>query len=640
MAGEELITSVENGVALNNIPLTIDGPVSVELTNTYGRKVLQGDPKPDDHPINSTIIQSSWVGGGQVLDGEVDQDAQRYWVSSLWTQSRGALSLRPKTTRYDGPNSSQAIVLGQYPPGINARLVAAWGSTLCTSNAIGSSFSSVGTLAGPPVNEGAAYSTAGSYDASCKFYIPEGDKYDVWNGTTITAGTVGQGAIDFVVWENKLFKLDNLGYVHWTSDGTTWTEVAHIQDGSEPRGLVVFYDRSNERAVMVVTDQIVFALDFDNGMLHETDLAFPRHPDQGRAAETWRADMYVSVGVGVHRQANGLITPVGLDHDDGLPAEYLGAIVDAEPSYNNLFYLIRGISFGGGSQLESDIQLGRDLHFESDAGASYTTLQAWNGLGYHQYWEGIGNPTTVSVGTFNNTYRVWWAVGKYLYSQPLPIGYYNPRYTPTFEFEDDGSHITPWYNWGWKDIPKILKYMELKTRFCTEQGNISISYRINDDDAAWVPLSTITSDGQHVLKIGFEQWGSQSLHAGLPHERVQFKIDMRRNPATPFVSPVIEWYAIVGRKWMRPQRIWRFAVDATTANKDYSEQKIIDILNYCSTKKGAVPFVHKGELVMVDVTSANGSDAAGNEALFMRNVICIETDEFLVGDEPDAPPTD
>ena len=45
-------------------------------------------------------------------------------------------------------------------------------------------------------------------------------------------------------------------------------------------------------------------LDADNGMLFETDLTFPEHAYQGSGACAWRADTYLSVGVGIHRKAS------------------------------------------------------------------------------------------------------------------------------------------------------------------------------------------------------------------------------------------------------------------------------------------------------------------------------------------------
>jgi hypothetical protein len=84
-------------IVLNNTPLRVNGEIVEELQNIFGRKVQQGDPGPDDHPINSTISVEDNTGGMGTLKRRSDEDTGRYWFSTLWTMSRGVLALHPYT---------------------------------------------------------------------------------------------------------------------------------------------------------------------------------------------------------------------------------------------------------------------------------------------------------------------------------------------------------------------------------------------------------------------------------------------------------------------------------------------------------------------------------------------------------------
>jgi hypothetical protein len=614
-------------VVLNNVPLRTLGPVGFDLVNVYGRKVHQGDPQPNDHPTDSTITQESHQGGIGTLVYRGDEDRGNSWFSMAWMQTSRVLSLPPKTYTHTQPTTEEdlAWVHGE----IDGKRYVSFGTAMQVWNEVTDTFDNTvpnTILSAFPIGGGVSYTVGGV----TKIYIPTGSAYQIFTGTGASAG-VG-AAIAFEVWSQKLFKLSGAGDVHFSTNGTSWTLVGNVTDGSTPRGLFVFYDRSNNQTLHVATSSTVYALDFTNQLLIETDLQYPNHPTQGLGSCRWRADAYVTVGLGIHRQAGGLITSVGPDGRDGLPEEYQeGYFTSLAPSYNELFGLLAGAAIDPLYEDEYDLVAGLPDPTTSDTQDRFSMLMGFNGLGWHPRWVGQREPTNVRVGSTGGIYRVFWGDRGHIHTQILPTGYYNPSYRQQHvPMERFVRHETPYYNWGMVNTPKILKYFETHTSNCDENNYIRVWVR-TDDNAQWgdgtsngTPLATITTNGQHRMLIGYETFGNRTLHAGMEHERVQFAFEFFGNAANEYETPVMDWYTIVGRKWMRTVRVFTFQVDATTSYDGLSADLISEHLYQAARKKGGVPLVIADRVFMVDVSADSGNIAAGMTWEAYHNISCVE----------------
>jgi hypothetical protein len=377
----------------------------------------------------------------------------------------------------------------------------------------------------------------------------------------------------------------------------------------------------------------VYALDFANNLLIETDLKYPDHPTQGLGADRWRADAYVTVGIGIHRQANGLVTAVGPDGRDGLPTEYSsGHFTDVCGSYNELFGLMQGGDITAEATPEdTDLLAGLPDTMYSNLSDKFSMLLGWNGLGWHPRWVGTKQPTNIGVSSTAGVYRVFWGTRGELKTQILPLGYYNPAYRQQYvEMERYARHETPFYNWGMINTPKILKYFETHTSNCDDVNYIKVWCRI-DANEEWgngveggTPLAVITTNGQHRFLIGYELYGDQLLHVGLEHERVQFAFEFFGDEADYYATPIMDWYTIVGRKWMRTIRVFTFQVDATLPHKNLSADLISQHIYDSARKKSGVPLVIANRVFMVDVTADSGNIAAGMTWEAYHNLSCIE----------------
>lgn len=145
-----------------------------------------------------------------------------------------------------------------------------------------------------------------------------------------------------------------------------------------------------------------------------------------------------------------------------------------------------------------------------------------------------------------------------------------------------------------------------------------------DGTSIGTPLATITTNGQHRLLTGFDEFGGRTLHAGLEHEKVQFMFEFFGDAADDYATPIMDWYTIVGRKWMRTLRVFTFQVDATTAYKGLSAFDISQHLYSSARLKHGVPLVIADKVFMVDVSADSGNIAAGTTWEAYHNVSCVE----------------
>jgi hypothetical protein len=249
--------------------------------------------------------------------------------------------------------------------------------------------------------------------------------------------------------------------------------------------------------------------------------------------------------------------------------------------------------------------------------------------------------TDIIVGSDHATgiYR-WFSggVGK-LYTQVMPTGYWNPRINDSagFRLNRYGYYISPFFNWGWLDTPKILKQIEIKVSSATSNDYVVVWIRKDEDDpwgdgeTAGNPLATITTNGQSVLNTGHSLIGDQLFVTGLEHEQVQIMIELYGDPGSNTSTPVVEWFALIGRKWMRPVRVWTFQIDGTQPIKGTSQTSARQVVFDAATKKGGVSLVIGDRTYIVDVTSDVSNREAGISEAGFINVTCVEWAEAELG---------
>lgn len=625
-------------IVLNNVPMRVIGDIGFEITNIYGRKIQQGDPGPDDHPVNSTIPVADQIGGMGTFLFRGEEDRGNCWDSDLWLDTRDYMALHPAATlsTVTGEDASLSWVhdkLGSFQYATFGKKLRRWNETTDAWDDPGSS-TSTNTPSGPGI-------TWGDADTAKALYVPMGSSnYEEWSGSAWSAGS--EPAIAFAVWSQKLFKLDGSGVVKFTVDGgTTWTTKGVVPREELPQAMFVGYDRSGKQVIHVTTSGGAYSLDFSNAELVETDFRWPDHPTGGKAAAFWRGSSYVAAGLGIHRWAGDLVSPYGPDGKDGLKEEFsLGHINSMIGTYNELVIAVNSGDLAYTPAAEtSDAQVSLPEQMYSQLGPIQSQILANNGLGWRRRWRGEKELTNVLASSTSGIYRLFWGSRGGIYTMEIPRGYYNPRYLTTkLPLQRYGRHETPFFNWGSQDTPKVLKQLEVKTEDCDINNYIDVWIRFSEDDnwgdghTVGTPLAKLVTNpsSQHVLNIGFDIIGDTLMHTGIGHEKVQAAFDLYGDPANVFATPVMKWFTLIGRKWMRPVRVWTFQVDATQAYNAKSTRKIRDAILAAATKKGAVPLVVNSETFMVELTSDDGNIRASLDYSGYVNLTAVESTELGV----------
>jgi hypothetical protein len=704
-------------IVLDNIPMNVTGGIGYQLNNVYGTKQRQGEPGPDDHPYNSTHTQRSWVQGQLVKNLQEAADVAKYWRGHAWTQTRGQLGHALKVeqlTIYPGTTeegTAQGMVVPHDRLGgrfywtsgnVKGHILVFDPATLSLVWPGGVSTRFEGTVS----NVGVTFRTDSPVDNEVEewLYIPTTAGYtriDVNGDTEDAPEGFAWATVGLCIHEDKLWRLTTSGQVfsllhhddHWELKGT-------IPDASEPRQIWRDYDDDGNRVICVGTTSGMWMLDADNNKLFETDLTFPEHAYQGWGATSWRADTYLSVGIGIHRKVGTLITPAGLDNDDGLPHPYSGGfITDLEGSYNVLMAAVAGEAPPG----EDEAPLARDELFGVTQGLPLPLLSsgtqanflginrmgalfAWNGLGWHEMYTWNRAPTRVVVNQVTDSaaqrfnYCFFGDHDKGAFAIRLPMTYYNPLESPTLPLDRHSYLEESRIDWNTPDVPKVAKQFNIKVDrlfhvvnpgvnqiVCRNRIEVICNWRdldgidhVSEDPNSRPPLypgpypfsydgisiepyltlhaDDPTGNSRRSAPIGWGRYRNITapmyLPTGLPHEQIWFSYRFVGHPQDPdpllydpridLTGGIIEWRTIIARKWMRPVRIWTAQIDANTAIKGVSEQRVLELLDGMCLKKEGVPFVHGDKFNIVDVTRLDGTDMTGLQPQGSRTITLLQ----------------
>lgn len=688
-------------IVLDNIPMVVEGGVGYTLQNVYGRNQRFGEPGPDDHPYNTTYTQRSWLGGYLIHDSLISRDFTKGWTGDAWVQTRGALGAGLKVSQIPLPTGSLGGMVTPLGRMGNNFYVA-------VGNADGNIYEFVEethtlrhpgggtarTVAGTVNNTAVAFrvTTAGS-TTNTQLYIPTSTGYTRMDSAYTVTVQTGLPTIAFVVHEEKIYRLTSNGQIYWAlAHDDVWTYVAVLPDDTEPRNAYRAADDAGHRTVAVTSSGGQYLLDHDNGILYATDLTFPEHAYQGYGATVWRVDDYVSVGVGIHRKAGGLIVASGLDDGDGLPAPLAGGfITDLEPSYNMLFAAIAGPVLGSTAPVvhEAAFEASQGLPYPMVGAGEHTqflgtnrlgAIYAWNGLGWSLFHQWNRPPTRVVVSMIRNAtlaqtfqHVFFGDVDGGCFTIHIPGGYYNPIQAPNLPLRRTSYYESSRIDWGAPDVPKVAKQINIKPDLLTHMPNELTTYHnqidvvlkwrdlegiehsSEDDDVlngpgpypfcsfneqtgrGLVPIPRLTLTGANSRRsaaIGWERYKNTGvlLATGLPHDAIWTQFHWTGDPTSDTTGAVIEWYTVLARKWMRPSRIWSFRINAQTAIKGVSERAVFDLLDAMCLKKSGVPMVTGDHFYIVDITQLGGSDEPGLTPRGVRTITCLEMTDITYED--------
>ena len=500
-------SSIGDEIVLDNVPLKVERLLGYQLSNVYGRGQRQGEPGPDDHQYDATNTQRNWLSGCLVRESQEAADIGKYWTGHAWTQTRGALGHALKVVRLRLPADAPpgpCIPLGRLEDRVYWAVGWREGWILEHDVATDSLIHPedvVRQFDGLVTNTGATWRLAGETpdDPQEWLYVPTTLGYTrIKSGTYQTVDVEDWATVAFSVNQNKLYRLTARGEIFFAIEhDDSWAFAGVITDGSEARNLYRTYDDDGNRCPGVSTSSGLWLLDHDNAILWDTDLTYPEHVFQGYGACNWRGDDFISVGIGIHRKVGSLVTPAGLDDDDGLPGPFAGGlIVDLAPSYNVLAAALASepppevVSYTP-PPIETTEIVSELLRHAPGLPTSITTsalrttstpqaevflpdsrvgaIYVYNGLGWHEVHTWNRAPTRVMVTMIRNSERLdrsqhllFGDVDGGAYAVKIPSTYYNPIESPSLPLDRRSFLEESRIDWNVPDVPKIAKQINIR----------------------------------------------------------------------------------------------------------------------------------------------------------------------------------
>jgi hypothetical protein len=306
-----------------------------------------------------------------------------------------------------------------------------------------------------------------------------------------------------------------VGQLWYSIDGAVfvnWGATAKLDTAYTPRNIVQLRDRSDNWVIHVITDRDVWAFDAAGPSLYLTDLQFPPGPRQGLGSATWRGNLYVTVGMGVHQYTGSSIDPVGLDRDDGLPLPYRGYINKLCPEYNGLYAFVLGPQSGLRRPQPPGLH-GIRLAHRMVAARQFRRRQR------------VVSRQNVMVSTAQSAYRLWWPTYDGIVTFNLPTDFANPLALTTdivgdFAADNTSYYLeTGWFDASMKGYTKIASHLTLSIGGSMTNSTITVKYRTT--------AAPPTPRSARSRRRGFRRWSSGRRYAGITPGVAFEKIEIR-----------------------------------------------------------------------------------------------------------------
>ena len=344
----------------NNYKLT--EPVGVVMSSVFPPKLVTGDYSDDDNPFTSVYSIKDLTGGPGMWQYRSRADLNRYWKASKVTSGNAAI-----TTLWPGAITGNILTLSNYDVPLNttgASAIPRWiwglGDTIMYVAGDGSVYNSTGArvdalpadVVAPPVVF-RFYDTANAAYRNRIIY-PEGStgySYQDAHGsaaTDVTASATNPGMSAVIVWDNRLWALDNSSKL-WSSstgDDGSWVERAILPidaSGTTYYRLVVYDDPTGSSAIWCITHLGCWIYDAVNDVwvtsrFHHQHYS-PASTAGNRMAVVFHDSLYVITGnQKVHKltMSGGILLIEDVhpgDPDGSLATDQVIRAIDADDEY-------------------------------------------------------------------------------------------------------------------------------------------------------------------------------------------------------------------------------------------------------------------------------------------------------------------
>lgn len=613
--GEHRTRAEAGEIIINDVSIPVD-QVTTSYTSRFESKITLGDYSKDSDQLQSTLIQSNWAGGmliDQHIEGATEQRGR--WATA-WTMSAEQLSLPPRhevlefgasipDTQADarGAISMPLIEIdGMVYVAMGKELWKVTADTYSYTNVVYTKVADLPGYAVAPASMGADNTT---------YRIPLGEDGNVYYNShthattpdTLITHDTARNLMAIEWWDGKQFGLAIDGQLHIYHPATdTWDPAVpemKLPSDEEPRGLEIFFDRSGNQAMYLVSDRGLWAFDYEVKKIYPSTLRWPKHHSNGLGFTSWRDDaLYISAGPAVTRYTrDGVRTDMGLDRDDGVPPDRVlpdwGARLGPSLPARHFIRPARSITDLASSQnfVVALLQMGGKTVDAAEDGCPYA-LAVWNESGWHvlveeflPYHDGTGAgryPDGLLITETVAGYRVWWGEGAIenqgttadsayvgvprLHSIAIPRGFHAPRQRVldnTEAFASSGYYEMGWFDAGMTGFEKTWSHLELIIKNpgtgVSLHGSVKAWYRTDDNPQSWILLGEATQYGRNTMTFGND---SRGFPAGITSYAIDIKLEFATDE--PDQSPIVSNFVLKFIKLALPGRAWQVASEVST----------------------------------------------------------------------------
>ena len=635
----------DNEIYLGGTYYPLNRPVQSVLASIYPSKVTIGDTTRDSNLRSSIIAWSDWRGGIGVERMQGPADADRAWHSTCNLRHRHhlvlpALSAATTAELSDGTAITGAITFIQ---DLGTELYAGYGDTPYYYSEGGDHWTQV-------TNGGSAYSFPATPTDSITVsmsgtdYIVvahEGGYSYFSSATTVVDKTTDARFLSF--WDDRLWGIDKSGQLWYTLtiNGTPVNDALLPVQEEYVTDLFVARDAAGEQILYAATKVGLFAHDISNTRWVETQFQLPFHQFNGTGSVRWRDSIYNPSGLGIYKYINGtnnaVVTVMGPDRDDGLPATYRGTIKKLVGTHTELIAAVDATT-APGAQAATDIPFqygasagisGHSAQVIADS-SGQSSIVAWNDTGWETKWiapsSKAGKPVDKMLvsNAGKGDYRLWWGLDGQVYHQLIPFDVTNPSQLVAvdgtdYAYESTGFHETPWFDAQQVEVDKLALKLKVEVEDASSDETVAVEYAI-DYSTSYTSLGTISSSGTTTYTFG--------SGVGVSFRSIKFKLTLSRGSDTS-KSPDIVSTTLEFRKKLEAKYGHTVEVDLNNTYKGKDPKQLRNALVSSIESNLLQEFTFRDDgggtrNYYVDVTSATGIEYTGYDERGSSRITLVE----------------
>ena len=635
----------DNEIYLGGTYYPLNRPVQSVLASIYPSKVTIGDTTRDSNLRSSIIAWSDWRGGIGVERMQGPADADRAWHSTCNLRHRHHLVLPALSAATTAELSDGTAITGaiSFIQDLGTELYAGYGNTPYYYSEGGDHWTQV-------TNGGSAYSFPATPTDSITVsmsgtdYIVvahEGGYSYFSSATTVVDKTTDARFLSF--WDDRLWGIDKSGQLWYTLtiNGTPVNDALLPVQEEYVTDLFVARDAAGEQILYAATKVGLFAHDVGNTRWVETQFQLPFHQFNGTGSVRWRDSIYNPSGLGIYKYINGtnnaVVTVMGPDRDDGLPATYRGTIKKLVGTHTELIAAVDATT-APGAQAATDIPFqygasaglsGHSAQVIADS-SGQSSIVAWNDTGWETKWiapsSKAGKPVDKMLvsNAGKGDYRLWWGLDGQVYHQLIPFDVTNPSQLVSvdgtdYAYESTGFHETPWFDAQQVEVDKLALKLKVEVEDASSDETVAVEYAI-DYSTSYTSLGTISSSGTTTYTFG--------SGVGVSFRSIKFKLTLSRGSDTS-KSPDVVSTTLEFRKKLEAKYGHTVEVDLNNTYKGKNPKQLRSALISSIESNLLQEFTFRDDgggtrNYYVDVTSATGIEYTGYDERGSSRITLVE----------------